>query len=109
VGELSAATAAHLIDLPEAAGQAYNVAVNAPVRFEEALDAYMRALRRTGDPAIGARLLARLSALAQAVLCNFLQNCSQRPFVVVQLKHSTPIIPEPAGFFIHGTRSMEER
>lgn len=65
VEDVARATA-HLISLPDAAGQAYNVAVNNPVRFEDALDAYIRALRRAGVPAARTRLLARVSALGHS-------------------------------------------
>jgi UDP-glucose 4-epimerase len=59
-----ARAAAHVARLPDAAGQVYNVAVKQPVQFEEALEAYIRALRRTGAPADRTRLLAYLSAMA---------------------------------------------
>lgn len=62
-----AAAAVHLLDDAGIRGQVFNVAVDRAVSFEEAFEAYLRALARAGRSTARARILARASDLGLAV------------------------------------------
>jgi nucleoside-diphosphate-sugar epimerase len=56
-----AEAAMHLIHAHGSDGQAYNIAVDRPILFEEAFQSYLRALKQSRRPLIRVKLLAYLS------------------------------------------------
>ena len=56
-----AEAAMHLISAPGSDGQAYNIAVDRPILFEEAFQSYLRALKQSRRPLTRVKLLAQLS------------------------------------------------
>ncbi len=58
-----AAAAVHLLDAAGTRSQIFNVGVDRAVSFEEAFDAYLRALGRRGRSTVRVRIMARVSDL----------------------------------------------
>jgi nucleoside-diphosphate-sugar epimerase len=59
--------AIHLMHMHDAAGELYNVCVETPISFEEAFQAYLRALAKSGRALWRPRALAQFSALVQRI------------------------------------------
>lgn len=60
-----AEAAVHVMGLPDAAGEIFNVAVEDPISFADAFEVYLGVLRRGGGALWRPALLARLSAFVQ--------------------------------------------
>jgi UDP-glucose 4-epimerase len=72
-----AEAAVHVLGLPDADGEIFNVAVDPPISFADAFEVYLGVLRRSGGALWRPALLGRLSAIVQrrpALACHLLQG-----------------------------------
>jgi nucleoside-diphosphate-sugar epimerase len=60
-----AQAAVHVMGIPDADGEVFNVAVDRPISFDDAFQVYLTVLERSGNAFWRPRTLARLSALVQ--------------------------------------------
>jgi len=73
----------HLINNENNYGQIFNIAVEQPIKYDEAFHAYLRALNRFGFEYMKLQLLGKLSLIAENIpgITCLLNSKSLKPFV----------------------------